>query len=178
MRNRDFWDNYYKKETGKASKFINDFLLNLKKGSCLDIACGDGINSSFLSNNGFEQVEGIDFSSVAIEKCKALNLKNSDFKTQSLDFYLAPIQKYDTILVIDYKASMRLIEELKKGLKIGGTLILENYTTEHVRNNLDFDIEECYKPFELIKMLKSWNILYYDEIDKNKVKLLAVKPSY
>jgi len=43
------------------------------------------------------------------------------------------------------------------------------------------EIEECYKPFELCRLLKDWNLLFYDERAKGnefKVHALAVKPSY
>lgn len=188
VRDKNYWNNFYSSDAGlrekEASSFLSQMLGSLKKGKSMDIACGTGRNSFLLAEQGFS-VEGIDFSDVAIEKCKARtgSSQNLEFKVQSLDFFLMPIQKYDTVIVSEYKASSRLIDEIKKGLSIGGTLLLEVYTLNHVKNNpsCDVPVEECYKPFELARMLKDWNLLYYDERvfkSEHKAMALAIKPSY
>lgn len=188
-RDKNYWNAFYSSEAGlkeeDPSGILVQMLQYLKKGKAIDIACGTGRNSFYLAEQGFE-VEGIDFSDIAIGKCKAragsFNGK-AEFKVQSLDFFLMPIQKYDTVIVSDIKASARLIDEIKKGLSIGGTLLLEVYTLNHLKNNpgLDIPVEECYKPFELARMLKDWNLLYYDERHQGKeykARALAAKPSY
>ncbi len=188
-RDKNYWNGFYSSDAGlkeeDPSSFLSQMLPNLKKGKAMDIGCGTGRNTFYLAEKGFE-MEGIDFSDVAIEKCKARSGSfngKAEFKVQSLDFFLMPIHKYDTVIAVDIKASSRLIDEIKKGLGIGGTLLLEVYTLNHLKNNpgLDIPVEECYKPFELARMLKDWNILYYDERHQGteyKVRALAVKPSY
>ncbi|MFH1223386.1 MAG: hypothetical protein V1647_03475, partial [Pseudomonadota bacterium] len=145
-----------------------------------------GRNSFLLSDNGFS-VEAFDFSDVAISKASTRSSaegKSIEFKTQALDFYLGPIQKYDTAVIVDYKCSSRLIDEIKKGLVVGGTLLIEAYTYNHLKNSpkTDMETDECYKPFELSGILsRGWNLLYYDERIMNgeyKVKAIVMKPSY
>ncbi|MBN1114157.1 MAG: class I SAM-dependent methyltransferase, partial [Oligoflexia bacterium] len=135
--------------------------------------------------SGFE-VEAVDFSEVAIKKASELAESKKcgvDYKVQSMDFYLAPLQKYDSVVVIDYKCSPRLLDELKKGLVIGGTLLIEAYTMDYIRHRSDTDLEadECYKPYEFSRTIKGWNLLYYDEIGADsdyKVRAILSKPPY
>ena len=189
VRDKNYWDDLYGSDKGSiekpVSQFLEQALSSLKKGKAMDIACGTGSNSFFLAENGFT-VEGIDFSKNAIDRCKSRSGgygTSVDFKVQSLDFFLMPIQKYDTVIITDFKASPRLIDEIKKGLTIGGTLLLDVYTLNHLKENPSSDLpaEECYKAFELARVLKDWNLLYYDERvanKENKVRVIAVKPSY
>ena len=189
MKDKAYWNAYYEKELSEMERKPSDFLVSytdaLKKGKVLEIACGAGRNALHLANAGFT-VEATDFSDVAITKAQnkaKAEGKDVDFKVQGLDFFLMPIQKYESVVVVDYKCSARIIDEMKKGLVIGGTMLIEAYTYNHLKNNagLDMEIEECYKPFELSRMLKDWNLLFYDERAKGseyKVRALAIKPSY
>ena len=189
MKDKAYWNNYYEKDLSEMEKEPSPFLVahvdSLRKGKTLEIACGAGRNSIFLADKGFT-VEGNDFSDVAI--AKATNKaqaegKTVEFKTQGLDFFLMPIQKYDTVVVVDYKSSGRLLDEIKKGLVIGGTILIEAYTYNHLKHNsgTEIEIEECYKSFELSGLLKNWNLLFYDERANGKefkVRALAMKPAY
>jgi tellurite methyltransferase len=185
MKNKEFWNNYY--QTAEAanlasSRRLEELLPFIRKGKVLDVACGTGWNSEILARQGFE-VEGLDFSEIAIEKAKELfegkKLK-AEFKVASLDFYLAPLQRYDSIVIVDIKPHNRLLDEFRKGLVIGGTLYIENYTFNFLKKNQDsvIDIEDCYKAFELCGLLRGWNVLYYDERDKDKVVAILQKPGY
>jgi len=189
MKDKAYWNGYYEKNLSEMEKDPSEFLIahidSLKKGKVLEIACGAGRNAIYMASKGFA-VDANDFSDVAI--LKAQNKANSeqkevDFKVQGLDFFLIPIQKYDSVVVIDYKCSGRLLDEIKKGMVVGGAVLVEGYTYNHLKHNAgtEIEIEECYKPFELSRMLKDWNLLFYDERAKGKefkVRALAVKPSY
>lgn len=189
MKDKAYWNNYYEKNLSEMekepSKFLVDYVDSLKKGKVLEIACGAGRNSIYLAGKGFS-VDANDFSDVAISKAQnkaKAESKEVDFKVQGLDFFLIPIQKYDSTVVIDYKCSGRLLDEIKKGLVVGGAILVEGYTYNHLKHNsgTEIEIEECYKPFELCGLLKNWNLLFYDERANGKefkVRALAVKPSY
>ncbi|MEI6079846.1 MAG: hypothetical protein WCQ53_04330, partial [bacterium] len=76
-----------------------------------------------------------------------------------------------------------ILDELRKGLVIGGTLLLECFTVNHVKNNPNspIEVEDCYKPFELSRLLKDWNLLYYDERIINgeyKTRAITIKPGF
>jgi len=190
MKDKNYWNGFYSNNPGEMerdpSAFLKDHIDSLRKGKAIDVACGAGRNSLLLAEKGFS-VEAMDFSDVAISKAVTRSTaegKSIEFKTMSLDFYLAPIQKYDTIIAVDYKCIPRLIDEIKKGLVIGGTFLVEAYTYNHLKNNpkTEMETDECYKSFELANILsRGWNLLYYDERvinGESKARAIAIKPSY
>ena len=156
----------------------------LKKGKTLDIAMGEGRNSVFLANQGF-QVEGIDCSSKATEKAKKLAAEHNvtiDAKTQNLDFFLMPLMRYDTVVMTYFRPLVRFFSEIKRGLVQGGTFFLEAYTVEHLKqskqNNPLIDFEDCYRPNEVLSHLRDLHILYYKEMkegDAHLVQAIAQK---
>ncbi|MBY0370733.1 class I SAM-dependent methyltransferase, partial [bacterium] len=133
---------------------LKNQLSHLRKGRTLDIAMGEGRNAVYLAQNGF-QVEGMDCSSVAIEKVAKLAAEKGvqvEAKTQNLDFFLMPLMKYDTIVMSYFRPQARFFSEIRRGLVNGGTFLLEAYTVAQAKAapnpNLDFD--ECYKPNEIL----------------------------
>lgn len=185
MKSKCEWNAFYASNSNpygtEPSKFLKEFLPYLNKGKVIDAACGTGRNAAYLAENGFN-VSALDFSEMALEKANKDN-SNIEYKKQDLDFYLSPIMSFDSAICIDYRANQRLLDDLKKGLQIGGTLLLEAYTYEHLKkfSPNDMTIDECYKPFELARLLKAWNLLYYDERqigETYKVRAIVKKPSF
>jgi SAM-dependent methyltransferase len=151
----------------------------LRRGKAIEIAMGEGRNSVFLAQQGFE-VEGIDCASVAIEKAKKLAAEKKvtgDFKVQNLDFFLMPLMKYDSIVMTYYRPLPRFFSEIRRGLVLGGTFLLEAYTVEQMRQsppNPILDFEECYKPNEILSHLKEFQILYYSELPEGQSHTVQV----
>ena len=114
---------------------LKHFVGVLQKGKALDIAMGEGRNTVFLAQQGF-QAEGVDCSRKAIDRALALATEKGvtiDAKVQNLDFFLMPLMKYDTIILSYYRPQARFFSEIRRGLVLGGTFLLEAYTTEQVR---------------------------------------------
>ena len=126
-----FWNDKYSVPeyvyTKEANRFVKEHLGDLAPGKMIDIAGGEGRNTVFFANLGW-QAENIDISSVGLEKCRLLAVENgvSDkvFLTESsaLDFEskLAPVD----LGVIAYlqipgaeleTAVARLVEKIKPG---------------------------------------------------------------
>ncbi|MFA9376446.1 MAG: class I SAM-dependent methyltransferase [Lachnotalea sp.] len=64
-------------------------MYGFKKGSFLDIACGDGRNTLFLLENGFD-VTGVDFSSKALERLQIFAKQNNYLvNTKQIDLSIA-----------------------------------------------------------------------------------------
>ena len=168
------WEERY---SGESYLFGREPVLSLKtyvdvlrKGKVLDVAMGEGRNSVFLAQKGF-QVEGIDASGKAIAKAKKLAEEKGvpiEAKTQNLDFFLMPLMKYDSIVMTYFKPLPRFFSEIRRGLVHGGTFLMEAYTTDHIRNNPpnpNLDFEECYKPNEVLGHLKNdFQVIYYKEM--------------
>ncbi|NBX76355.1 MAG: class I SAM-dependent methyltransferase [Proteobacteria bacterium] len=161
----------------EPSDFLKAFLGQLSKGSALDVAMGEGRNSVFLAEKGFK-VEGLDCSAKAIEKAKKLAAEKKvqvDAKVQNLDFYLMPLMKFNTIVMAYYKPAPRFFSELKRGLMAGGTVLIEGYTVEHFKKNQQnpyLDLDQCFKPNELLGHLKDLHVLYYKEIAEGNSQLV------
>lgn len=162
---------------------LKTYISALRKGKTLDVAMGEGRNSVFLAQNGF-QVEGLDCSSKAVEKAKALaGEKNAtiDAKTQNLDFFLMPLMKFDTVVMTYYKPQARFFSEIRRGLVAGGTVLLEAYTVEQFKanpNQTGLDFDQCYKPNELLHLVKDLHVLLYREIpdgNSHTVQCIAQK---
>lgn len=158
--------------------FLKSYHSVLKKGKALDIAMGEGRNAVYLAQQGF-QVTGIDLCPTAIERATQLASAKSvsiEAKVQNLDFYLVPLMHYDTILMTYFRPLPRFFSEILRGLSLGGTVLLEAYTIEHYKKHPNplVEFEDCYKPNELIGHMKSFQILYYKEIEEPNESLVQV----
>lgn len=173
-------DYLYGKE---PSSFVRSYASLLKQGKLIDIATGEGRNLAYLASLGFE-CEGIDCSPKGIEKTKKL-LEEKKVKAEArivnLDFFLMPLMKYDSVVMTYFRPMPRFFSEIRRGLVMNGTFLLEACTVEHYKNpknqtNLDFD--QCYKENEVLKLLKDFTVLYYKEMkegDSVIVQALAQK---
>ncbi len=67
----EYWNKKYDTEelvyTGNVNMFVKEYLEPLEPGTAIDLAGGEGRNSVWLAERGW-QVEDIDFSAIAIEK--------------------------------------------------------------------------------------------------------------
>lgn len=189
MSAQNYWNQIYSDNPFHAGKGPLDFVVQmtprLQKGKLLDVGMGEGTNSVFLAQKGF-QVKGFDISSVAVERATQLAKDsgvNVEFKTADLDLYLLGLMEYDTIVMTYFKPSLpRYYSELVRALKQGGTLLVQSYTIEEQKEPLGQ--EDAYKNFyyrsnEVIQNLKGMRFLYYNESlinDKHIVQCLAQKP--
>ncbi len=165
--------------------FLKHYVSVLKPGKALDVAMGEGRNTVFLASQGFT-VEGNDCSAKAIEKAKKLATEKKvsiEVKTQNLDFFLMPLMRYDTVIMTYFRPQARFFSEIRRGLVAGGTFLLEAYTVDEVRQqkspNPILDFEECYRPNEVLSLVKDMHVLYYRELpegNRHLVQVIARKP--
>ena len=141
----------------------NDFLINnlnkLRKGKTLDLSPSTHSNSAFLSSQGFTMVE----------------------KVKNMDFFVLPIMSFDSIIMSYFNPVSRYWFDIKRGLVQGGTILIENYTTDifSLDHHPDVEPKDCFKPNELLQHLQGLRILFYQEITAGKsafVQCLAKKP--
>jgi len=97
-----FWDSKYSTDeyvyTKNVNRFVKQYLEDLPPGKVIDLAGGEGRNTVFFAEKGW-QAENIDLSSVGLEKCQKLaaerGVSDNVFTTNSsaLDFesVLAPV---------------------------------------------------------------------------------------
>lgn len=137
-----------------------------KKGSVLDIACGDGRNSLYLLKNNFK-VTGIDFSSKALERLEKFAKESSYIvKTREVDLTKKdPLEKlgiFDNILVNHYKLNRNILLDIENHIVEDGILFISGFGHKHrvdskIRNKdliLKSDFKDIENKFKLIKYME------------------------
>lgn len=163
MGDEKYWENKFLSR-GKTPLMPEEVIVNnvnmLKKGSIIDIACGDGRNTLFLLENKFE-VTGIDFSNEALKRLQnfskemgySVTTKQVDISSKnSLD----EMGVYDNILICHYR--FQHMKKLKEHIKSNGILFITGFGHKHVcdekikKEDLIYedDISTLYEDFELI----------------------------
>lgn len=107
---------------------VRKLIKDVKKGKALDTACGTGRYSKTLSDEGFE-VTGIDSSKDMLEiaKIKAPQVKFILGDINSIPFEDKSFDLVICALALSHFSSLdRVIQELSRVLKKGGTLILSD----------------------------------------------------
>jgi tellurite methyltransferase len=177
------WDERFKKKEfafgKKANPFLRRHIKFFRKGKALDIASGEGRNSVFLAQHGFD-VDAIDISEKGLKKAERL-AKEMGVKIHTsftdLDSYQINKDQYDLIANF-YFLKRSLIPKIKKGLKKGGRVIFETYTLEQRTLGTGGPTHQKYflKPNELLRLFKSFRILFYREgifLERGKRKAIA-----
>lgn len=165
MGDRKYWDQKFEQRGNKLLDPDNELVKNinyLKKGTVLDLACGDGRNSLYLLKEGFE-VTGVDFSFEALERLKYFaSLNNFNIFTIQLDltneYSLENFKKFDNIVINHYRFPKKQMTSLIKVLKSSGILFITGFSHKHqpsikVKENdliLKSDFEDIDKQVELI----------------------------
>lgn len=161
------WDERYDKEgssLNEPASFLKEHIHRLPLGKALDLAMGTGRNAIFLAMNGYE-VDGIDFSEVAVKKVKA-RAKRKSLAIHSLQadltHYRIAENSYDLIVNL-YFLERTLFPQIKEGLREGGMILFETYTIEQPRYGRPHNPDHLLKPNELIHRFSDFHIIYYHE---------------
>lgn len=122
-----------------VSKLVIDFADRINtKGTVLDIGCGSGYLSKYLSERGF-QVTGIDISEKMIEIANSQNIPDTNFLISDFFDFLSPV-KFDGVIAWDSffhfpKEQQEIIYyKVESLLRTGGYLLFThgNADDEHV----------------------------------------------
>lgn len=170
MGNREYWDERFGQRSDKPLEPESSLVDNInyfKKGSAIDIACGDGRNTIFLLENNFK-VTGIDFSIKALERLERfVERLNYSVDTQQIDLSvsggLSNIGIFDNILINHYKLSQENLADIENHISDNGILFISGFGYKHKVDNkirkddliqpTDFEILE--NSFELLKYVEN-----------------------
>lgn len=169
MGNEQFWDYKFAVRSDNLlnpEKSLIENIGYLKKGSALDIACGDGRNTLYLLENGFK-VTGVDFSSKALERLMRFTKKNNYLvNTKQIDLSvpncLENTGTFDNILINHYRLHKEQFLDIENHITDGGILFICGFGHKHkvdmkIREE-DLiqreDFEYIDKSFELIKYIE------------------------
>lgn len=170
MGNKKYWDEKFDTRSDTPLSPEKSLVENedcLKKGSVLDIACGDGRNTLFLLKKGFT-VTGVDFSNKALERLKMFAERNSYLvNTVQLDLSMPDslnnIGIFDNILINHYRLNREQLKNIKDHLTDEGILFVCGFVHKHkvdskIRKDdliQPTDFEDILKSFELIKYVEN-----------------------
>lgn len=139
---KEFWDERYADSEFAYGKTANEFLVaeypRIKPGRVLCLAEGEGRNAAFLASKGF-YVTAVDQSEQGLKKTKDLaremGVEITTIKADLEHFEIEP-SYWDGIVSISAhlppSIRTKVHRQVVKGLKPGGTLILEAYTQKHL----------------------------------------------
>lgn len=106
---------------------------NLKEKTCLDFACGPGRNL-VKYNNRFKRIDGVDISSINIDKAKQYlinnNIKNTNlYVANGIDLDIIPSNTYDVVMstialqhICVYDIRYSIFKDIYRVLNRGGVL--------------------------------------------------------
>lgn len=170
MGNKEYWEEKFENRNDNPLSTEKSIIGNFnyfKKGSLLDLACGDGRNTLFFLEKGF-QVTGIDFSSKALERLNGFAKRNNYLvKTKQIDLSatnsLKHIGLFDNILINHYRLNRTQLKNIKNHITENGILFICGFGHNH---KVDFkirkkdliqpsDFEDVKKSFELIKYIEN-----------------------
>ena len=146
-----------------------NFLPNSK---ILDLGCGQGIDSLFLSKNGFS-VTAIDSSDVAIKQIK---IKKDEFKLDNLELICGDINdfnieknKYQVIICrnvlnfLDKDKAREILNDLQDNIRKGSYIIIEVFTKDDSSFLSDNKFASYFEEQELLNIFSGYKIFYYLE---------------
>lgn len=154
QQNREKWNLKYLKNKGNSnpSEILEKYIFLASRGNALDLACGNGRNSRFLAQKGF-QVDAVDISNIATHQLTDQDPRINGI-CQDMDTWQIPQDRYQIIINIRFM-DRRLFPMIQKGLNPGGILIFESF--------IDKKKAYCLKPNELLTAFESFHVVYYEE---------------
>lgn len=183
---RSRWDSFFSTNDyvyGKEpAPFLKANINLLPVGRALDLAMAEGRNAVFLAKKGFK-VDGVDISEVALRKARRLaREQNVSIQTINADLktYQIKPSTYDVVINIQF-LERRLFPQIKKGLKSGGVVVIENYTEDQLKNpsGKAMNREYLLRKGELKETFKEFSILFDRETNDGKdavARFVARKP--
>lgn len=168
---KDIWNNRYANKSPGLQpphNYLVKHLVQFQPGSVLDLACGLGINSIYLAQQGY-QVIAVDFASEALRLLASFQ-KEGDLEIQILELDLSipqdikQLPETNNVIVFRYRLSMDLLKVIPKLLKSRGLFLYCTYNMEHHRRT-GFPEQHCLSNGELVG--KSWDmeLISYDSFD-------------
>ncbi len=169
MGNHAFWEKKFQSRENtllEAEQSIQKFSQLLKTGSVLDLACGDGRNSLYLSDLGYE-VTGVDFSQTALDRLQEFALAgNATIETVQEDLSLPQalnaLPIYDNIIVSHYKLSVEQLSQLENHLRPEGILLITGFGHKHICDERIGTHDLIYKD-DFLSLKDSFELINYEE---------------
>jgi SAM-dependent methyltransferase len=170
LKDKEKWNKKYGVDEYIGGKAACDWLTSNTEvltgnGRALDIAMGEGRNSIYLAQLGFE-VTGIDISDVGVKKAQALaEEKGIELKTviADLDQYEFEEKSFDLVICFNF-LDRNLFSKIREIVSPGGLVIYETFSIDFLKYS-SFKKEWVLSYGELLKEFHEYRILRYREVD-------------
>ena len=149
------------------SPFLAEHFELLPKGLALDLAMGEGRDAIYLATRGFD-VDGVDISAEKVARARACARRlgapiRAVVGNVEDGTYIIPLETYDVIVVFHY-LHRPLFNDIREGLKPGGVVVYQTFTTEQTRvGGSPTNPAFLLRPGELKEAFTGWPILAYRE---------------
>lgn len=180
LKDKEKWDKKYastpkllekRQPSPKLAKFTKN--LDAKGKQALDFACGNGRNSIYLAELGFN-VDALDISNIALDNLDENNIKNITTKQIDLDNFQTD-KKYDLIVKCNY-LDRDAITTLKNALKSSGLMIIETYMDHESNTKPNSNPDFLLKAGELKSFFNyEFETIEYDEFDNEPNELYRMR---
>lgn len=169
MGDRNYWEEKFHQRGESLLEPEQALVENLryfKKGSLLDIACGDGRNTIFLLHKGFE-VTGIDFSEKALERLRDFAERdNLQVQTKQVDLSKADslenVGVFDNIVINHYRLDRTLLGKLKDHILDKGILFICGFGDKHVADS-KIRKADLIQPKDFDGIKEDFDLIKFDE---------------
>ncbi len=174
MPSNQYNDLYSKEKSAFGDKphgFVSKIPELLKSGKIIDIGAGQGRNSFYLAEQGFE-VTALDNSEIALETIRSKNKGSISLVFLDLNIDIPRnIEHYDVVVIsnvlhhLSKERAREVLKEIKEKSKPGCIHVIANITSEGDFYNLPKAQSRFYQaPGELKEIYTDWEIVYYNEM--------------
>jgi len=177
------WNQKYKERINDVSlpqptPLLKELTPLLKGKSVLEIACGLGGNSVYLSQLGFD-VTSWDISDIAVRYLNDLSVKHNlsiKAEVKDLDTLHEVSDSFD--LVVDtFYLNRSLFPQIKKLVNPKGLFFMQTFSVTDSEKNTHISEQYKLKPGELKEIFARWEILHFDDKDGLQ-SILALKNEF
>lgn len=149
---RDRWNDIYRHGLGfsrEPNRLLVDVARTLRPGAALDVAMGQGRNALHLAARGW-RVTGVDFSDeglrIARDEAARRGLTVTAINA-NLDEYDFGAERWDLITLIYAGDSARWLDQVERGLRRGGTVVVEYFAADGPGDGNGFEPGELARRF-------------------------------
>lgn len=128
--------------------------MEVRPGSVLDVACGDGRNAIFLSENGYD-VTGIDFANEGLNRLQGFASSQGLYlNTHEIDANdaerIAQLGQFDNAIFVHFKPTIKTFMAVSNLIRSNGTILLTSFNDRHLLASPQFPSQLCYGKGEFL----------------------------
>ena len=133
-----------------------------KNGYVLDLACGKGRHSIFLSNLGYN-VLSVDIDEHKLNCFNGKLIKKKIIDVENINNWPLEEKKFNVIIVTNF-LNRKIFPSIIGSIKKGGYLIYETFSEGHQKIGRPTNLKYILKPRELLRLCNKMQPVVYENI--------------